>query len=251
VSLCEPVSSIASAASTDNSRPGRTIDGQFSSTASTKRHLLAIEIAALTTLTVADAWGLVPLSRTPFLLLLGWASLRLRGLSWRDAGFRRPPRFARAVAIGVVAGLAIELFAIAVTTPLIAAATGHEPDVSDLQPVVGNLALLLVAVTASWLLAAFGEELAFRGYLLNRVGALLGATNPAWVISLVVVSAFFGIGHATQGFAGILQESLSGCWLGVLFLAAGRNLTIPIVAHGVSNMLALVLIYFGTYPGLT
>ncbi len=38
--------------------------------------------------------------------------------------------------------------------------------------------------------------------------------------------------------------------LGILFLLAGRNLTIPIVAHGVSNTVAFVLIYYGRYPGL-
>lgn len=37
---------------------------------------------------------------------------------------------------------------------------------------------------------------------------------------------------------------------GLLFLASGRGLAVPIVAHGVSNTLAFVLIYFGRYPGL-
>ncbi len=208
-------------------------------------------MSALIALTLADARGLVPLSRTPFLLLLCWASLRLRGLRWRDIGFARPPRVRRAIAIGIVAGLAIELFAINVTTPLIASVTGMPPDVSDLQGVVGNWKLLLILFVVSWVLAAFGEELAFRGYLMNRVADGFGRTRVAWIISLVVVSVFFGIGHGTQGIAGIVQESLSGCWLGVFFLASGRNLTVPIVAHGVSNSLALVLIYLNHYPGLS
>jgi membrane protease YdiL (CAAX protease family) len=38
--------------------------------------------------------------------------------------------------------------------------------------------------------------------------------------------------------------------LGVLFLLARRNLVVPIVAHGVSNTVAFVLIYLGRYPGL-
>ncbi len=157
----------------------------------------------------------------------------------------------RAIAIGIVAGLAIELFAINVTTPLIASVTGMPPDVSDLQGVVGNWKLLLILFVVSWVLAAFGEELAFRGYLMNRVADGFGRTRVAWIISLAVVSVFFGVGHGTQGIAGIVQESLSGCWLGVFFLASGRNLTVPIVAHGVSNSLALVLIYLNHYPGLS
>jgi len=213
--------------------------------------ILVGELGALITLTIADARGLVPLSRTPFLLLLCWASLRLRRLPWRNIGFARPPRLGRAIAIGIVAGLAIELFAINITTPLITSVTGTEPDVSDLNGVVGNWKLLLIMLVVSWILAAFGEELAFRGYLMNRVADGLGRTRAAWILSLAVVSVFFGIGHGTQGIAGIVQESLSGCWLGVLFLATRRNLTVPIVAHGVSNSLALVLIYLNHYPGLS
>jgi membrane protease YdiL (CAAX protease family) len=220
-------------------------------TRSRRPRVLAGELLALAGLTIADAWGLVPLSRTPFLLLLAWASLRLRGLAWRDIGFSRPPRFARAVILGIVAGLAIELFAIGVTTPLIAALIGAPPDVSDLQAVVGNVRLLILVVVLSWILAAFGEELAFRGYLMTRVAEAAGATRAAWIASLIAASLFFGIGHATQGVPGIVQESLSGCWLGLMFLASGRNLTIPIVAHGISNTLALVLIYLNRYPGLS
>jgi uncharacterized protein len=216
-----------------------------------ERLLLVGEFCALVALTIADFRGWVPLSRTPFLLLLCWASLRVRRLPWRAIGFTRPPRVGRAIAIGVVAGLAIELFAVNVTTPWIASLTGTPPDVSDLKEVVGNWKLLLIVLVVSWILAAFGEELAFRGYLMNRVADGFGRTHVAWIISLIVVSAFFGIGHGTQGVAGIIQESLSGFWLGVLFLANGRNLTVPIVAHGVSNSLALALIYVNRYPGLS
>ena len=218
---------------------------------SPRRLLLFVEFCALVALTIADARGVVPLSRTPFLLLIGWASLRLREMQWRDIGFARPPRLRRAIAIGIGAGLAIELFAINVTTPWIASLTGTPPDVSDLKDVVGNWQLLLIVFVVNWILAAFGEELAFRGYLMNRVADGFGRTRVAWIISLVVVSVFFGMGHGTQGVAGIIQESLSGCWLGVMFLASGRNLTVPIVAHGVSNSLALVLIYLNRYPGLS
>jgi membrane protease YdiL (CAAX protease family) len=45
-------------------------------------------------------------------------------------------------------------------------------------------------------------------------------------------------------------ESIAGLALGGLYLAAGRNLTVPIVAHVASNTLAMILIYLGRYPGL-
>ena len=71
----------------------------------------------------------------------------------------------------------------------------------------------------------------------------------AWLASLLIGSALFGWGHTEQGVSGWVQESLSGLLLGVLFLLAGRNLMLPILAHGTSNTLAFVLIYLGRYPG--
>ena len=75
-------------------------------------------------------------------------------------------------------------------------------------------------------------------------------SRAGWIVSLVTVSIFFGIGHGYQGLSGLAQESFSGLLLGLLFMATGRNLTVPIVAHGVANSLAFVLIYLGRYPGL-
>ncbi len=79
---------------------------------------------------------------------------------------------------------------------------------------------------------------------------ILHGTAPAWIISLVATSLLFGWGHGGQGLSGMAQESLSGLLLGVLYLACGRNLTVPIIAHGVSNTVAFILIFFGRYPGV-
>jgi membrane protease YdiL (CAAX protease family) len=85
---------------------------------------------------------------------------------------------------------------------------------------------------------------------MHRVARLFGGGSAAWIVSLLLVSALFGWVHSEQGISGAAQESLSGLLLGVLFLLTGRNLAAPIVAHGVSNTVAFVLIYLGRYPGL-
>lgn len=213
-----------------------------------------VEIAAVVALFIADARHLVPLSNTPFLLLLGWASLRLRGLRWRDIGLTRPDDWRRVVVIGVVAGLAMETFAVLVTEPCIARLFGHAPDVSDFKFLVGNLKALLLLQILNWTLAAFGEEMVYRGYLLNRVADFAGplGSRAAFATALVLVSLLFGWAHAEgQGLPGMAQEGWNGLLLGVLYLANRRRLAVPIIAHGVSNTLAFVLIYLGKYPGVS
>ena len=170
--------------------------------------------------------------------------------SWRDLGLTRFQNWSATVAIGGAAGLGMELLDLFVTKPLEVRLLGRPPDLSDLLPLVGNLKLFLLALLAVWVLAALGEELIWRGYLLNRVAGLFGNTRISWMLSLVLVSAAFGCAHAYQGLPGIVQEGFAGLLLGLLYLACGRNLAVPIVAHGITDTIDVVLIFSGHYPGL-
>ena len=211
---------------------------------------LVIEIAVFVAVVVADAYGLVPITQTIFLLPLIWIMLRLRGERWSEIGFARPDRLGRSIFVGVLAGVLMELFAVYVTTPLISSFFGIEPNYSELKDIRGNLLLLFIFIGLSWTLAAFGEEICFRGFLMKRLAQVFGESRIAWIVALLLSSILFGWGHTEQGVSGWIQEGLSGLILGILFLSAQRNLVVPIVAHGVSNTLAFVLIYFGRYPGL-
>lgn len=211
---------------------------------------LLFEIAVFSAIVVADAFGLVPITQTIFLLPLIWIALRIDGERWASIGFKRPRSWWLAIAVGVGAGVAMELFAVHVTTPRISGWFGVEPDYSGFASIRGNATMLLLYLGLSWTLAAFGEEICFRGFLMKRLAQLFGEGRGAWFASLVLSSVLFGWGHTEQGVSGWIQEGLSGFLLGVLFLCCGRNLTVPIVAHGVSNTLAFVLIYLGRYPGM-
>jgi len=209
-----------------------------------------LEIAVFLGVVITDAYGFVPLTQTIVLVPLIWLALRLQRQPWATIGFSLPPRLAPAIAIGIVAGVALELLAVHVTTPLISGYFGVEPDYSQFKAIEGNVKWLAVAITASWILAAFGEEICFRGFLMERLARVFGGGRVAWGASLLVASALFGLGHTEQGVSGWVQEGLSGFLLGALFLAARRNLAVPIVAHGVSNTVAFVLIFLGKYPGV-
>ncbi|MGB7210691.1 MAG: hypothetical protein WBD27_18690 [Pyrinomonadaceae bacterium] len=72
---------------------------------------LLLEIAIFVAVVVADVYGLIPITQTIFLLPLVWIMLRLRGERWSDFGFARPDSFGKAIVIGVLAGVLMELFA--------------------------------------------------------------------------------------------------------------------------------------------
>jgi membrane protease YdiL (CAAX protease family) len=105
-------------------------------------------------------------------------------------------------------------------------------------------------IVLSWTLAAYGEELFWRGYLMNRVADVFGRSRAAWIGSLAVISIAFGLAHGYQGLTGWIEEGLAGLALGVMYLRTGRNLAVPIVAHGVCDTVDMVLIFFGKMPGM-
>ena len=198
----------------------------------------------------ANVYDVVPVSETPWLVLLGWLSLRLRGLGWKALGLRRPRNWLVTVATALAAGVALQLVSEFVTEPLIERLTGHTADLSSFRSLVGNLPAALVMLALVWALAAFGEEMAYRGYVLERAAALGRHTPTAYVVAVVVVSLLFGLGHYYQGVAGVANSAFSGLFFGALYLAGGRNLWLPILAHGFSDTIGLGLIYFGLVPGL-
>lgn len=198
----------------------------------------------------ANVVDVVPVTETPWLVALGWVSLRCRGLAWRSLGLRQPVSWITAIRVALVAAVALQLLSEFVTEPIIERLTGERPDLSDFRSLVGNLPAALGMLALVWTLAAFGEEMAYRGYVLERAAALGHHSPAAYVAAMVVVSLLFGLGHLYQGVSGVAGSVVSGLLFGVLYLKGGRNLWLPILAHGFSDTIGLVLIYLGLLPEL-
>jgi membrane protease YdiL (CAAX protease family) len=216
--------------------------------------LAVAELAIVVLIDVADARHLIFFSKTPYLLLLGWISLRVRGMRWRDVGLTSRLAggrgWARILALGLGAGLLMEAIELFVTQPFLVGFLGKQPDLALFRSAHGNLKVTLLYIALVWPLAAFGEEMVYRGYLMNRVADLFDRTRLAWAVSIVVVHVGFGLAHAYQGLVGVIDEGLMGVLLALLYLATGRNLAVPILAHGVADTTDFLLIYLGMYPGM-
>jgi len=212
--------------------------------------VIAGELTSIAAVFVADAYHLILFSKTPYLLALGWLSMRFRGQRWHDIGLSFPSNWRRLLLIGVAAGIAMELLELFATQPLLVALTGKYPDLSDFHSLIGNVRLLLLIVAGSWIIAGVGEELVWRGYILNRVADLLGRGRLGWAMSIGIVSVVFGLAHSYQDWTGIIENSIDGALLALLYIACGRNLIAPIVAHGVTDTVDSLIIFSGHYPGM-
>ena len=83
----------------------------------------------------------IPLSSTPFLFLLGWVSLWLRGIGWRAVGLKRPARWRPALLLGISVGVVYQFFSLYVLEPLIILLTGKSIDLNQFAPIEGNFFL--------------------------------------------------------------------------------------------------------------
>ncbi len=77
------------------------------------------EFAIVALIFLANEKHLVPVSKTPFLLLLGWISIRMRGLRWRTVGLTLNRSWLRTLTLGVGAGLLMEAFELFLSQPLL------------------------------------------------------------------------------------------------------------------------------------
>ena len=214
------------------------------------RWLVLVEFLLVVAIYVARQHHILKVSATPYLFILGWISLRVRGLSWKQMGFARFGTWGKTLLFGIVSGVALEVFDLLGKQPLLTRLMHKPPDLSGFLAVRGNLKFALFAIAVIWVLAAFGEELVYRGYFMNRVADFFHGSRAAWTLSLLIVSAVFGYAHNAQGWTGIVEEGTDGLILGLMYMACRRNLAVPIAAHGVCDTIDIVLLFLGKYPGI-
>jgi len=179
------------------------------------------------------------------LVVLGLVSFRLRGGDWSALPFRRPASWGRIVLIAVVAaalrilvgGLLIEPLAARIWPPIVAP-TGA-------AAITGSLPVALTWLGIVWTRAAFGEEFAYRGYLLTRAADLGRGSKAAYLVGVIFVAILFGLGHFYKGPAGVVDSGFAGLVLGAAFLVSGRNLWACVLAHGFIDTFGVAALYFG------
>jgi len=188
----------------------------------------------------------VPLALSSILLALLMISglLWLRRSSWREFGLRRPKNWTRTLLLAVGGVITIHVLVGRILSPLVIDLTNQPVDISRFDALRGNLTALISGLIIVWTLAAFGEEMIFRGFVLNRIVGLFKNKNTGWAIALVLTSIVFGMGHFYQGLSGIILTGIVGVIYAFAYLADRCNLWVPILSHGLYDTSAFLIIFF-------
>ena len=202
---------------------------------------------ALAAVEVVLAAGAVLLNLTSFptfvLLALAGVSLALRREGLGTLGLRRAPHVWRlaATVLGLVVGWG--LLSLGLIRPITNHLTGTTEDLSEYANLQGNLGMMAGLLLITWTVAAFGEELAYRGFIQTRITDVLGRNLVGVVVAVVLTSALFGLAHAEYGTVGVAVTFADALFLSVLRLRY-RTLWASILAHGFWNTIGIVGFYF-------
>jgi membrane protease YdiL (CAAX protease family) len=193
-----------------------------------------------------NVFRVVP-NEVPILVVLAIVSMRLREGAWRWAalGFKRPQSWSRIVLIALGAAALRLLLGGLVIEPLTSHFWPPIKGPAEVNEIRGHLTAVLMYLPMVWGFAGFGEEIGYRGYLLNKLAEALGRTRTADVIALLASAVLFGFGHYYKGPAGILDSGVAGAILGSVYLLSGRNLWACILTHGFIDTVGVFAAYFG------
>ncbi len=206
-----------------------------------------------TLLRTGSAADNVPLAllSMPVAWLLIWGLLWFRRSGWKEFGLRRPQSWVRTVLFGLGGAVALHIIVGVILGPLIIRLTGQQVDTSRFDPLRGNLSALISGLVIVWTFAALGEEMIFRGYLMNRLAGLFKRKRLGWIVGLIISSVIFGLGHSYQGISGIMLTGIVGIVYALAYLAARCNLWVPILIHGIYDSSAFMFIFFSLDKTLT
>lgn len=184
-------------------------------------------------------------NEVPILFVIALVSFRLREGNWRAIGLGRPVSWRRTLLIALAATwLRIALGAV-VIEPLTAHFWTAAKMPAEMNQITGHAWEALWWLVLIWTFAAFGEEIGYRAYLLNRAADAAGRTKLTYWAAVAAVAVLFGYGHYYKGPAGVIDSGMAGLILGAAYVLSRRNLWACILAHGLIDTVSVVAVFLG------
>ena len=176
-------------------------------------------------------------------IFVAWLWLRADRALGRAWDFSMPLGTGRTVLYGVAGAIAIA--AIFAGGTFILGQLGMDmPDVDLIMDMVAEspLSLLLWIVLVACFAAGLGEELIYRGFLLDRLMRLKGLRGSVWPAA-VIQAVLFSLPHAYQGVGGIILTGIVGLFFAWMRIAAKWSLWPLVIAHALYDTVALSIGY--------
>lgn len=117
-------------------------------------------------------------------------------------------------------------------------------NLTSLEGIKGNPINYVITVLMMWVIAAFGEELLYRGFFMNRLAQMFGRTDKGWLLAAIISSIIFALAHLYQGTSGVITTGLISLIFALIYFKNRTNLLLLMLIHGIYDTIGLTLIYF-------
>lgn len=171
--------------------------------------------------------------------------MKVRNVSWKDLGLRKPESFKKTllVTIGILIAIVFSIMAFEMIKDYLPFSLEQknysENSASKFGDLKGNW-LLFFTIMPAVLLESMLEELLDRGFLINWFEKLFSQTTIATILAVILQALIFGFRHSYDLSDRSIRVGLIGLIMGIAYVKFGRNLWPLIIAHCVLNTMSMV-----------
>ena len=178
------------------------------------------------------------------LVVASWR-MKVRGVSWKDLGLKKPNDLWKSLGVSIVIFVSIMISIIIFElikdnlNLSVSSDNSAESAVSKFGDLKGNW-LVFFSIIPMILLESFLEELLDRGFLMNWLEKLFSTTSFATVIAVLLQAIIFGFRHSNDLSERSITVGIIGLIMGIAYVKFGRNLWPLIIAHCILNSMSMV-----------
>lgn len=185
------------------------------------------------------------------MLLYIWVGIRLRGENCSSLGLKfNLPTWRQGFRIFL---LSLLVFVLAMAGFMIGSIimvniTGmpQQADMSSYDFLKDNLGMLLLTLAGVYIASSFGEEVIYRGFLINRISEIGKNSRIAVVLAVILSAVIFGLIHYEWGPMGVVQTFFMGLVLGICYIKLKKRLWILVLAHAYMDTILIVQLYLAS-----
>jgi CAAX protease family protein len=171
--------------------------------------------------------------------------MRVRNISWKDLGLRKPENIKKTllVSIGILIATVLSIVLFNIIKDSLPFLTEQEVSGGNSSSKFGNLKgnwLLFFTIMPMVLIESFLEELLDRGFLINWFEKLFSQTSVATILAVLLQAAIFGFRHSYDLSERSITVGLIGLVMGIAYVKFGRNLWSLIIAHCLLNTMSMI-----------
>jgi len=207
---------------------------------------LVLDILLIAFVMLFPHYGHLPMYAYPFVVLgVIWVYLNFNGESFTSIGFRFADLKWRAFYIGGAVGVLYAVFNFYLLGPFITHLGFKHPNLSDFAYLKHNMVSYLLLILLAAVLVIPFEEIAFRGFILNRLKNIFGDKGSVFSASGIMASILFALYHWQEGWGAVIAIFIFALVITAVYRYFKGNLWYPIFFHIGYDVFMLTMIWLG------